>query len=323
MAVFFDKDEENQRQAEMLASRVKKRFKHLSKRYKKQKLDVFRLYDWDIPEIRAVVDWYAGHLVIAEYTRTQSTPEWLPTMAREVAKVLGVPSHKVHLKERKAGYHNRGDEYSQLDEIDEKIEVSERDFTFLVNPSDYLDTGLFSDHRNTREMVRKEANGKDFLNLFAYTGTFSCYAARGGAKSTTTVDRSEMATQWTRENMNKNGIPKEGNVIEKKDTFFFLAAAKRADRKFDLAVVDPPSFYTNHRKTEHFDISEDHPKLLEQVIELMRDNSVIYFSTNHQNFEPYFDDLKIKNAVEITDKTIPEDYISKRKKIHRCWRIEV
>ena len=319
----IDREIENLRQAEMLVSRVKKKYKHLAKRYRKQKLDVFRLYDWDIPEIRAVVDWYAGHLVIAEYTRTQSTPEWLPTMAQFVGEALNVPKENIHLKERRTG-HRDGDRYSpQLDEQNKKMKVSERDFTFLVNPSDYLDTGLFSDHRNTREMVRNEAEGKDFLNLFCYTGTFSCYAARGGAKSTTTVDRSDTATKWVRENMNLNGIPEEGNRIIKKDTFFYLQQAKVNGEKFDLAVVDPPSFYTNTRNTEHFDISEDHPKLLSKVIELMRENSVIYFSTNHQNFEPFFEELAIKNATEITDKTIPEDFVSKRKKIHRCWRIEV
>ncbi len=320
--VYFDTDKENERQAEMLAARVKKKFKHLSKRYKKQNLEVFRLYDWDIPEIRAVVDWYNGHIVIGEYTRKQSTPEWLPAMAKAVGIALVVPPDNVHMKIRRTG-HQGGNRYEQLDEVNEKIEVKERDFKFLVNPSDYLDTGLFSDHRNTREMVRNEAAGKDFLNLFCYTGTFSCYAARGGAKSTTTVDRSETATKWVRENMNLNNIPVEGNVIEKKDTFFFLAAAKRDGKRYDLAVVDPPSFYTNARKTEHFDISEDHPKLLEAVIDLMREDSVIYFSKKKKKIEPYFEDLAIKKAVEITHKTIPEDYISKRKKIHRCWRIEL
>ncbi len=318
----FRENNHTNEQAEMLASRVKKKFKHLYKRYQKQNLDVFRLYDWDIPEIRAVIDWYAGHLVIAEYTRKQSTKEWLPIMAKAVAQALEVPMHKVHLKERRTGRQD-GNRYQRLDEKNEKIKVKERDFTFLVNPSDYLDTGLFSDHRNTREMVRNEAKGKDFLNLFCYTGTFSCYASRGGAKSTTTVDRSETATTWVRENMNLNGIPVEGNNIIKKDTFFFLDMAKRDGMSFDLAVVDPPSFYTNARNTEHFDISEDHPRLLEKVIDLMRENGVIYFSTNHQNFEPYFDELKIKTATEITHKTIPEDFVSKRKKIHRCWRIEL
>ncbi len=318
----IDKEIEDLRQADMLASRVKKKYKHLAKRYRKQNLEVFRLYDWDIPEIRACVDWYAGHIVISEYTRKQSTPEWLPTMAKAVGEALNVPEDKVHMKIRRTG-HRDGNRYERLDEQDTKMPVSERDFTFLVNPTDFLDTGLFSDHRNTREMVRKEAAGKDFLNLFCYTGTFSCYAARGGSKTTTTVDRSETATKWVRENMNLNDIPVEGNRIVKKDTFFYLQQAKVNGEQFDLAVVDPPSFYTNTRNTEHFDISIDHPKLLTKVIELMRENGVIYFSTNHQNFEPMFAELEIKNAVEITHKTIPEDYVSKRKRIHRCWRIEV
>jgi 23S rRNA (cytosine1962-C5)-methyltransferase len=149
------------RQAEMLANRVVKRFKHLNRRFKRQRIDVFRLYDWDIPEIRAVVDWYGGHLVIGEYMRRQSVPEWLPMMGRAVADVLQVPQENVHLKERRAGKQD-GQRYTRIDQTNKKIVLSERDLKFLVNPYDFVDTGLFSDHRNTRQMVRELAAGKDF-----------------------------------------------------------------------------------------------------------------------------------------------------------------
>jgi len=177
-------------QADMLANRVRKRWHHLHKRFTKQNIEVFRLYDWDIPEIRAVVDWYSGHLVIGEYTRMQSVPEWLPMMGEAVANALNVPAENVHLKERKAGK-QEGKRYERLDYAEKKITVSERDLKFWVNLSDFVDTGLFSDHRNTRQMVRELSAGKDFLNLYCYTGTFTCYAAKGGANSTFSVDRSE------------------------------------------------------------------------------------------------------------------------------------
>ena len=229
-------------QGEMLANRVKKRFKHLSKRFARENIEVFRLYDWDIPEIRAVVDWYAGHLVVGEYVRTQSVPQWLPMMGEALSKTMEVPPEKVHLKERKAGKKD-GKRYERIDHTDEKIIVSERDLKFLVNPNDFVDTGLFSDHRNTRKLIRELAEGKDFLNLYCYTGAFSCYAAKGGAKSTLSVDRSETAIKWARENMALNRIPEEGNKLVQAHTFDFLKKAKRNELRFDLAVVDPPFLF--------------------------------------------------------------------------------
>jgi 23S rRNA (cytosine1962-C5)-methyltransferase len=311
-----------QHQAEMLANKVKKRFKHLRNRFKKQNIDVFRLYDWDIPEIRAVVDWYAGHLVIAEYTRLQSTPEWLPMMGAAVADALDVPPENIHLKERRTGKLD-GKRYERIDHTERKMIISERDLKFYVNLYDFIDTGLFPDHRNTRQMVREAAGGKDFLNLYCYTGSFSCYAAKGGARSTVSVDRSDTAIRWARENMELNGISGEGNMLFRSHTIDFLEKAKSKNQLFDLAVVDPPSYSTSRNKKEEFDIVYDHPVLLKAVVALMRPGSTIFFSTNHQAFTFYADELGITDATEITSITIPEDYISKKKTIHRCWKITV
>jgi 23S rRNA (cytosine1962-C5)-methyltransferase len=309
-------------QAEMLANKVKKRYRHLRKRFALQNIEVFRLYDWDIPEIRAAVDWYGGHLVIGEYTRTQSTPEWLPMMGEAVAEALGVPQAKVHLKERRAGFQG-GKRYQRLDFTDRKIIVCERDLRFYVNPYDYIDTGLFSDHRNTRQMVRAAAAGKDFLNLYCYTGTFSCYAAKGGARSTVSVDRAENAIKWARENMALNGIPEAGNTLVQAHTFDFLKEARRRNQTFDLAVVDPPSYSTTRARKDDFDILRDHPALLAAVVAVMRTGATIFFSTNHQNFALCMDQLHVADVAEITAATIPEDFVSKRKTIHRCWKITV
>ena len=314
--------EKYRNQAQMLANKAKKRFRHFHKRYAGQNIEVFRLYDWDIPEIRAAVDWYAGHLVIAEYTRKQSFPEWLPMMGAAVAEALNVPQEKVHLKKRFMG-NQEGSRYERLDYTNQKIIVSERDLFFHVNLCDYVDTGLFSDHRNTRQLVREMAEGRDFLNLYCYTGSFSCSAAKGGAARTISIDRSETAIRWARENMNLNGISVDENTLVQGDTFDFLKKAKREHHTFDLAVVDPPSFSTSREKTHDFDISADHPMLLTAVVSLMRAGATIFFSTNHQNFEPRLDHLEIADAKEITSITIPEDYASKKKTIHRCWKITV
>ena len=310
------------RQKEMLTNRVKKRFKHFHKHFARKQIKVFRLYDWDIPEIRAVVDWYDGHLVIGEYMRRQSVPEWLPMMGKAVADALDVPMENVHLKKRRAGKTD-GRRYERIDYTDRKIVVSERDLKFYVNPYDYVDTGLFSDHRNTRQRVREMARGKDFLNLYCYTATFSCYAAMGGARTTVSVDRSETAIQWGRENMVLNGIPEESHTLIQAHTFDFLETARLRGQTFDLAVVDPPSYSTTRAGSQAFDVSKDHPKLLKAVMEVMRSGATLFFSTNHQDFHPSMGGFKAASVREITDATIPEDYVSKRKYIHRCWQITV
>ena len=306
----------------MLANRVQKRFRHLARRFAREHIEVFRLYDWDIPEIRAVVDWYAGHLVVGEYVRRQSVPEWLPAMGAAVARALDVAADKVHLKARYAGPRD-GARYRRIDHTDRKIVVAERDFRFLVNPYDFVDTGLFADHRETRQMVRRMAAGKDVLNLYAYTATFACYAARGGALRTVSVDRSESTVQWARENFILNAIDPQAHSLIHADAFAFLDRARRQGRTFDLAVVDPPSYSITRLRNLSFDILEDHPRLLAETIALMRPGATILFSTNHQRFVPRFDGLPLAAVEEITAATIPEDYVRRREPIHRCWRMEL
>lgn len=304
----------------MLANKVVKRYQHLRKRFCRQNIEVYRLYDWDIPEIRAVVDWYGGHLVVGEYTRRQSTAEWLPLMGEAVAEALGVSREKVHLKERVYGKQG-GERYRRIDTTGRMIAVCERDLKFYVNPWDYVDTGLFADHRNTRQMVRDASNGKDMLNLFCYTGSFTCYAARGGARSTVSVDRSRTAVSWAKRNFELNGIPDIGNTLVQAHAMQFLAGVRRQGCSFDLAVVDPPSFFTRRTKADHFDVNTGHPDLLKAVLAVMRRGSVIFFSTNHQGFDPKFESLTAGTITEITSLTIPEDYERKRSPVHRCWKI--
>ncbi len=311
-----------ERQADMLANKVKKRLRHLKKRFDRQNIDVFRLYDWDIPEIRAVVDWYAGHVVIGEYTRKQSTPEWLPMMGTAVGRALDVPPEHIHLKQRFYGKSD-GKRYERLDNTNQMIAVSERDLKFWVNPRDFVDTGLFGDHRNTRQMVRQMAEEKEFLNLFCYTGTFTCYAAAGGARCTVSVDRSKTAIQWARKNFALNNVPERQNRLIQAHVFDFIYQSKSRPQRFDVAVVDPPSFYYRKSKEDQFDILVDHPLLLTAVGELMKPGGTIFFSTNHQKFSPRLDALEFTGVEEITSATIPEDYQHKRKTIHRCWKIVV
>ena len=306
----------------MLADKVKKSYRHLFKRFSRQNIDVFRLYDWDIPEIRAVVDWYAGHLVIGEYTRKQTVDHWLPMMADAVAEALQVPADRVHLKLRYYGYAD-GKRYERIDHTDEMITVSERDLKFLVNPNDFVDTGLFSDHRDTRQMVRQEVRDRTLLNLYCYSGAFTCAAAQGGAAATVSVDRSKNAVSWTRRNLELNDFDLKQHQVIQYDVMDYIAIVAQRGQRFDLVVLDPPSFSIRKSRESRFDIQTDHPALLSAVTQVTEPGGTIYFSTNHQQFNPDFSDLSVRRIDDITEKTIPEDYRHKRKTIHRCWKITV
>lgn len=304
--------------AELLGNRVRKQYRHLRKRFKRAGIDCFRLYDWDIPEVRAVVDWCAGHAVIAEYVRKQTGPEWLPAMAEAVRAALDLPADHVHVKQRRT---KTEDElrYTRLAEDNKRFTVSERDLKFWVNLDDFLDTGLYSDHRDTRVLVRDLAAGQDFLNLFAYTGAFSCAAAAGEAASTGTVDRSQTNLDWARDNMQLNGFAGDAHRFEQADVDTFLSRAAKRGESWSLVFCDPPSFFKDVKAGKAFDINRDHIRLLRQVLKVTRPGGTVFFSTNHQRFEPRLTELSVDGLRELTPKTIPEDYRNRR--IHRCWRM--
>lgn len=304
--------------AELLTNRVTKRFAHLHKKFKKQNIDCFRLYDWDIPEVRAVVDWYAGHVVVGEYVRWQTGEVWVNHMAQAVADALKVPAGNVHVRRRQTATEGKP-RYTKLSSKGKRFAVNERDLKFWVNLDDFLDTGLFSDHRDTRMIVRKLAAGQDFLNLFAYTGAFTCAAAMGDVKSTTTVDRSATYLEWAKDNLELNGVMSFKHTIVQSDTQMFLEKAYRKGQRYTLAFVDPPSFFQDSSKDVGFDINQDHPELIRSVLKVMVPGSTVFFSTNHQRFEPKLETPLAKDLVELTPKTIPEDY--RNRQIHRCWRM--
>lgn len=306
--------------AEILANRIRKRFRHLSRRFRGEGIECFRLYDWDIKEVRAVVDWYAGHVVVAEYVRLQTGPQWLPQMAAAVALALDLPPDHVHVKRRRTKT-AEGPRYGKMNSKGVRLKVRERNLRFWVNLDDFLDTGLFSDHRDTRVIIEKLARGKDFLNLFAYTGSFTCAAAAGGAKTTVTVDRSETYIRWAQDNLKLNGLWGPRHSFIQSDAGQYLDRAYREKRRFTLAFVDPPSFFQDRSKDVSFDINRDHPELIRNVLKVMAPGSSVFFSTNHQRFEPRLDDLDVRDLIELTPASIPEDY--RNRSVHRCWRMTV
>ncbi|MBI5486922.1 MAG: class I SAM-dependent methyltransferase [Deltaproteobacteria bacterium] len=303
----------------MLANRVRKAFARLGPKFERAGIGAFRLYDRDIPEVRAVVDWYEGHLVVAEYERTQTAEidDYVGTLAHAAAAALDIPPERVHVRKRRTRP-AEGPRYGKLGSAGRRLEVRERDLVFLVNLDDYVDTGLFPDHRLTRGLVRAESRGKRFLNLFAYTGSFTCAAAAGGAARTTSVDRSDSYLLWASDNLERNGLWAPEHELVEADVEPFLARAKRARQTWDLCVCDPPSFSTG-AGAPPFDVQRDHRRLVEAVLEILADGAVLYFSTSHQRFEPQLDRLAGTSVEEITSRTVPEEY--RNRLVHRCWRL--
>jgi 23S rRNA (cytosine1962-C5)-methyltransferase len=305
--------------------RLAKRFKHLSKWARRQGIEAFRVYDRDIPEIPLVIDWYAGWLHAAEYERPHDRTQiehdvWLDKMIEAAALELSVPPSQTFLKVRKR--QRVGGQYEKVGERQAIVAVHEGGLEFEVNLSDYLDTGLFLDHRQTRAMVRAEADGTRFLNLFCYTGSFSVYAAAGGAAETTSVDLSNTYLDWTRTNLSKNGFKDAGRhrTVRDEARAFLEHRAKRGEPPFDLVVCDPPTFSRSAKSETPWDVERDHADLLELVASNLAPGGVVYFSTNFRRFHLAEERLsQLYTIREITRQTIPEDFRNDR--IHRAWRL--
>ena len=315
MSQFYSHDD-TVKHGEMLANRVKKNLKHRRKFFKRQGTNSFRLYDWDIPEIRAVVDWYDGALVVGEYVRDQTKDiPWLETVSEILAEALELPLDKVYLKRRQTRPSVWGKRYERLDKSDSYQEVQEQGLKFSVNLSDYLDTGLFMDHRQTRAMLREQVKGKRVLNLFAYTGSFSVYAADGGASEVCTVDLSSKYIDWSKDNFALNQLDLEPHQFVVADVLTFIDEAYQDGQQWDYIVLDPPSFSTRKESFE-FDILRDHPDLIKRTMKLLAPEGTLYFSTNHQRFQEHFNSIDA-DYQEITKDTIPLDY--QGREVHRCF----
>lgn len=315
--------DEASRQAAEFANRLRKRARHLRRWPTKHGVTCYRLYERDIPEVPLVVDRYEDALHIAEFERPHDrTPaeqaDWLDLMCRTAAETLAVSRDLVFLKHRQRQRGNQ--QYERTDDKNVVKIVHEGGLKFAVNLSDYLDTGLFLDHRNTRSMVRGAAAGKSFLNLFCYTGAFTVYAAAGGATVTTSVDLSANYLSWAAENLRLNEFSGEQHRLIRADAADFLSSLP-SNEMFDLAVVDPPTFSNSKRLDHDWEVQANHASLLKDLIKHMSPSGIIYFSTNSRRFK--LDEVALKHVSvrEITKQTVPEDFRNKR--IHRCWRLVV
>ncbi len=267
------------------------------------------------------IDIYDKYLHIVQYEQKgviSLSQEDSDRLAEAAGKSLYFPEDRIFLKYRTKL--NEGEQYNKNSAENVTQIISEFGLNLKVNLSDYIDTGLFLDHRVTRAMVRENASGKKVLNLFAYTGSFSVYAAAGGASSTTTVDLSNVYLKWAQENMELNHFNSSSHTYISSDVFKFLDDAISKNEKWDLIVLDPPTFSNSRKMDKNLDIQKDHVELIHKSLSLLTNKGFLLFSTNYTDFKI---DLKVREKgfiTNITDETIPEDF--KGSRIHLCWHIE-
>ena len=305
------------------ANRLQKNIKKISKWAKQQGLDAYRLYDADLPEYNLAVDRYADYIVVQEYAAPKNIDEnkarqRLLDAVTATLHVTGVETNKLILKVRQK---QKGtNQYEKLANKGEYFYVNEYGVQLWVNLTDYLDTGLFLDHRLTRKMIGELAKGKDFLNLFAYTGSATVHAALGGAESTTTIDMSNTYLNWAEQNLILNDIEGKQHKLIQADCLQWL---EKCDRQFDLIFVDPPTFSNSKRMEESWDVQRDHVKLMSNLKRVLSNNGTIVFSNNKRGFKMNLvalEELGL-SAVEISHKTLPLDF-ERNKQIHNCWMIQ-
>jgi 23S rRNA (cytosine1962-C5)-methyltransferase len=308
-----------------LANRIARVFRHRRKWANRSGVTCFRVYDHDIPDQPLIVDWYDGDAVVWTFDRTRNeTPDmetaWLAAVDRSVAQGLGLPQERIHRKvRRRQKDRQEGDgQYHRLGAQQVAKDVLEHGLTFRVNLSDYLDTGLFLDHRPLRRTVRTEVAGKHVLNLFAYTGSFTVAAAVGGAASTTTVDLSNTYLEWAEANLRRNGVAGGAHDFIKADCLRWLAAAP--PRRFDRIICDPPTFSNSTAMTTSWSVQRDHPWLLERLYAFLAPGGVAWFSTNAKGFKLVETGLPpFAEVTDMTAATIDEDFTGRTP--HRCWRL--
>lgn len=305
---------------DMFKNRLRKMHRHFSKWARRSHIDCYRIFDSDIPGFPVSVDIYGDHVYVSEHKRKvgfsdDQMDDWRDGMVTTIAHVLQVDISRVHYRVRFRQFgSNRYEKISRKREI---IPVHEGGLEFGVNLSDYMDTGLFLDHRITRSLVRSEAKDRRFLNLFSYTGSFSVYAASGGAASTLSVDMSNTYTDWAEDNLIRNGFSGNRHQLIREDVLEFLR--ERNTDRFDLAVLDPPTFSNSKKMKDVLDIQRDHPLLLNLLLNKMTPGGIIYFSTNARTFKPDFASLSGATIKDITNQTIPPDFRNKR--VHYCYRL--
>lgn len=308
--------------AEDFANRLRKNLKKFEKWARQEGIECYRLYDADLPEYNVAIDRYADWVVVQEYAPPKTVDahkarQRLFDIIAATIAVLDMAPNKLVLKtrERQKGKN----QYQKMAEKGDFIEVQEYNARLWVNLTDYLDTGLFLDHRIARRMLGQMSKGKDFLNLFSYTGSASVHAGLGGARSTTTVDMSRTYLEWAERNLRLNGLTGRAHRLMQADVLGWL---RESTQQFDLIFIDPPTFSNSKRMEDAFDVQRDHIRLMTDLKRLLRKGGTIMFSNNKRGFRMDHDGLAALGlkAQEISQKTLSQDF-ARNRQIHNCWLI--
>lgn len=302
------------------ANRLAKMYKHFGKWARRQGITCYRVYDNDIPGTPLAIDVYENIVHVAEYARDHGMEPtehaaWLDGCLKVISEVLGVSPELIYLKYRQRQKGLR--QYERFSRVGAEYLVRENGLRFLIKPADYLDVGLFLDHRNTRQMVRQEAQGKRILNLFAYTGSFTVYAAAGGASETLTIDMSNTYLEWADRNLSLNDFSGKNHRLLQADVLAWLE--QQPHEQFDLIVLDPPTFSNSKRMDDTLDIQRDHVMLINRTLRFCAPGGTLYFSTNYRRFKLWTEEIRATDIQDISQKTVPEDF--RNKKIHQCFKI--
>ena len=315
--------------ARMFANRLRKNFKGRSRWARREGISCFRIYDADMPEYSFAIDQYQADsegfggrwLYVQEYAPPATVDREKARARREEAlsmmpEVAGLAMDDVYWRTRRP--QKGGGQYEALDDSRERVVVEEAGLKFLVNFTDYLDTGLFLDHRITRARIRDTAKGRRFLNLFCYTGTASVYAAAGGASTTTSVDMSRTYLDWARSNMEINGFRGKDHEFVQADCLQWLA--EDDGRRYDLIFLDPPTFSNSKRMQGEFDVQRDHIALIRSTLVRLAPAGLLLFSTNFRKFKLDADALSDVSVTDITQETIPLDF-ERDARVHQSFEI--
>lgn len=301
---------------------LRNRYKHIRKWAKRTQTNCFRIYHHEIPSYPFDIDFYAGRFCIHYYSKEREEIEPPQELKEEVLRALkelfGIVDEQIYFRTRFR--RAKTEQYEKANASKEFFVVQEYGVKFKVNLVDYLDTGLFLDHRETRRTVALLAKGKRLLNLFAYTCSFSVHAALAGASFTKSVDMSNTYLAWGEQNFLLNGLCMKNNVLVRADCLKFLDQAIFGKEAYDLIVIDPPTISRSKKMDQMFDIQEDYPNLIRKALLLLTPNGTLFFSTNSRKFR--FDaTLFDATCEEISSKTLPLDFSDP--KIHRCWKISL
>jgi 23S rRNA (cytosine1962-C5)-methyltransferase len=302
---------------DMIKNRLEKNFRKLKPWADRNKLEAFRLYDRDIPEYPFIVDIYKDHYLVHDKSDPylDATKNHLPHVTEALKSLFKVDEARIVLKKRER--QEGTSQYEKLDRREEFFAVRENQALFQVNLFDYLDTGLFLDHRPMRQKIYKTTAGKSFLNLFCYTGSVSVFAALAGAK-TTSVDMSATYLNWARENFKLNEIAEEGHEFVNANALEYLHKHQGVPH-FDVIFLDPPTFSNSKKMEDAFEVEKDQEFLVNTAMSMLLPGGVLYFSNNKRKFklaEPLQQKYQVK---DITKDSLPQDFHDQ--KIHHCFEI--